>query len=129
MKYVYPAVFTKEGNLYSVNFPDVERCYTSGEGLSEAFEMAEDVLAFALYFFEKENKPIPCASDLKDIACDSDSFVNLIHCDTDGYRRAKDNKAVKKTLTVPAWLNYEAEKLNINFSQTLQDALMRQINV
>ena len=129
MKYVYPAVFTKEGNLYSVNFPDLQSCYTSGEGLANAFEMAEDVLSFTLYFLEKDNKPVPYASDIKSVACDGDSFVNLIHCDTDDYRRLKDNKAIKKTLTIPTWLNYEAEKHNINFSQILQDGLRRELNV
>ena len=76
-KYVYPAIFTKEkNNAYSVDFPDVENCYTCGDSLVDAMEMASDVLAMMLCFREKEKKPIQT---------NADSFATLILCDTTDY--------------------------------------------
>lgn len=82
-KYVYPAIFTKEkNNAYSVDFPDVENCYTCGDSLVNAMEMASDVLAMMLCFREKEKKPIPVATPIKEIQTNADSFATLILCDT-----------------------------------------------
>lgn len=124
MKYVYPAVFTKEKNgNYSINFPDIESCYTCGEDLADGLKMAQDVLAFTLYDYEKERRMIPAASDLKMIEVAEDEFVNYITCDTVEYRKRHNNRAVKKTLTIPQWLNEEASARGVNFSAVLQDAL------
>lgn len=85
-KYVYPAVFTqeKEGG-YSVNFPDVESCYTCGDSLIDAMEMATDVLTMMLKISEEEGTPIPVATAVKKIPTEKDSFVTLVMCNTDGY--------------------------------------------
>lgn len=129
MKYVYPAVFTIEpdGN-YSICFKDFEGCYTCAETLEEGIEMAEDALALVLYQYETEGKTVPAPSKLSDIALNNNEFVNFIKADTDVYRKMYNNKSVKKTLSIPEWLNEEALALNINFSQVLQDALMQKIN-
>lgn len=129
MKYIYPAVFTKEDKGYSVFFPDLEGCYTCGDDLEDALRMAEDVLAFTLYDHEKENKKIPNPSDLKTLEVESNEFANYISCDTIDYRKMHNNKAVKKTLTVPEWLNEEATAKGINFSATLQEALKAQLGL
>lgn len=129
-KYSYPAIFTPEENgLYSVIFPDLESCYTSGDNLTDAIIMAEDVLAFTLYDYEKEGKPIPAPSSPSSLSLANGEFVNFIACDTLGYRKRFNNKAVKKTLTIPEWLNEVALDQNINFSQVLQDALLEKIHV
>lgn len=129
MKYVYPAIFTKEDEGYSVFFPDLEGCYTCGDNLEDALRMAEDVLAFTLYDYEKESKEIPNPSDLKTLEVESNEFSNYISCDTIEYRKTHNNKAVKKTLTVPEWLNEEATAKGINFSATLQEALKTQLGL
>jgi antitoxin HicB len=129
MKYVYPAIFTKEDEGYSVFFPDLEGCYTCGDNLEDALRMAEDVLAFTLYDYEKESKEIPNPSDLKTLEVESNEFANYISCDTIEYRKTHNNKAVKKTLTVPEWLNEEATAKGINFSATLQEALKTQLGL
>lgn len=129
MKYVYPAIFTKEDKGYSVFFPDLEGCYTCGDNLEDSLRMAEDVLAFTLYDYEKENKEIPNPSDLKTLEVESNEFANYISCDTIEYRKTHNNKAVKKTLTVPEWLNEEATAKGINFSATLQEALKAQLGL
>lgn len=128
--YVYPAVFTPEENgMYSVDFPDLESCYTCGENLAEAISMAEDVLAFTLYGYEKDKRDIPRPSAMKAIATEGESFVNLVSCDTIGYQKRNNKKAVKKTLSIPEWLNELAIEAEVNFSQVLQEALMSKLHL
>ena len=128
-KYVYPAVFTEEDSGYSINFPDLPNCFTSGQTLGEAIEMAGDVLCLTLYEMEQAGTAIPAPSDLRDVTVGNKEFVNFIPCDTVEYRRFFDNRAVKKTLTVPSWLNDMAERAGINFSATLQSALKQQLHL
>lgn len=128
-KYAYPAVFTAENNSYSVSFPDVEGCLTFGETIPEAIEMAEDALCLMLYDLEEEGSEIPKPSDAKELKVESNEFVTMIACDTVEYRKFYDNKAVKKTLTVPNWMNTLAEKAGINFSQVLQEALAQKLGL
>ena len=127
-KYVYPAVFTreKEGN-YSVIFKDLEGCYTCGDTLEEALYMAEDVLAFTLYHYEKNNKEIPESND--SVTVKANEFVNYIRCDTEEYHKRNNNKAVKKTVSIPEWLNEKAVAAGVNFSQVLQEGLKEKLNI
>ncbi|MGI6691596.1 MAG: type II toxin-antitoxin system HicB family antitoxin [Clostridiales bacterium] len=128
-QYCFPAVFTPEDGAYNVTFPDLPNCFTFGDTLAEAVYMAEDALALMLTTMEDDKQPIPAPTSLPDIACDNDSFPSLIAADTAAYRRRTGNRAVKKTLTIPQWLNDVAERQNVNFSQTLQDALMEKLDV
>lgn len=128
-KYLYPAVFTKEDAGYSVSFPDLKNCFTSGETLEEAMEMANDVLCLTLYDLEQEGAMLPAASAVNSISHEENEFVSLVGCDTIAYRRFFDNKAVKKTLSIPSWLNDMAERAGINFSGTLQEALKTKLNI
>ena len=128
-KYVYPAVFTPEENGYSINFPDLESCYTSAQTLEDGMVMANDVLSLTLYGMEEGGKEIPRSSGVKDIAVEGNSFVTLVACDTIEYRKLYDNRAVKKTLTIPAWLNTLAEREGVNFSMVLQNALKTQLHI
>lgn len=129
-RYVYPAVFTPEENgLYSVVFPDLEGCYTCGDNIEDAIRMAEDVLAFTLYDFEKEGREPPHPSSLAELSHKGGDFVNFVRCDTQEYRRRNSTRAVKKTLSVPEWLNDEAERAGLNFSQILQEALKEKLGV
>lgn len=126
--YVYPAVFTPEENgQFSVNFPDLESCYTCGDDLKDALFMAEDVLAYTLYDYERSQKSIPEPSKVNQIALEKNEFVNLIVCDTIEYCKMHNNKAVKKTLTIPEWLNEKAIAMGLNFSQILQEALLERV--
>lgn len=129
MKYAFPAVFTKEDNGYSVMFPDVPSCYTDGDTLAEAIENANDVLCLRLYDIEEASESIPVPSEINDVKVKKEQFVSLIACDTLEYRKFYDNKAVKKTLTIPNWLNISAERANINFSAVLQEALIEKLNL
>ncbi|MBQ1433274.1 MAG: type II toxin-antitoxin system HicB family antitoxin [Ruminococcus sp.] len=129
-KYVYPAIFEKEPEGgYSVYFPDIEGCYTQGEDLAEAVENAEDALCLALYDLEEKSAAIKEPSDISALTVKDGDFTSLVSCDTVEYRRYFDNKAVKKTLTIPNWLNVMSERANINFSAVLQKALMQELNI
>ena len=127
-KYAYPAIFTpEEGGSFSIVFPDLESCYTCGDSLSDGIEMAEDVLALVLYNYEKDGREIPAPSDPVTLTLSENEFVNWIACDTLKYRKMYNNKAVKKTLTIPEWLNESATAMGLNFSQVLQEALIKKV--
>lgn len=129
-KYVYPAIFTRESEGdYSVSFPDVKGCYTQGKTLPEAIEMAEDALGLMLCTYEDKKMDIKSPTDVHDIHVESNQTVSLILCDTVKTRKEIDNRAVKKTLSIPQWLNTMAEENGINFSQVLQKALKAELNL
>ena len=135
----YPACFLKEESGYSVIFPDLNHLATCGETLDEAFAMAVDCLAGYLHWLQKdgEEAPVPSSMDkinLSDIAKElelepSEAFVNMVTVDVAEYAKAHFEKSVKKTLTIPAWLNTAALEQNINFSPVLQEALKERLHV
>ena len=127
-KYVYPAIFTPEDDgSYSIVFPDLEGCYTCGDNLEDGIELAEDALALVLYGYEKDGREIPAPSARSAFSVSGNDFVNFIACDTMKYRKMYNNKAVKKTLTIPEWLNEAACAMGLNFSQILQEALIQKV--
>lgn len=127
-RYSYPAIFTPEENgAFSIRFPDLESCYTCGDNLTDGIMMAEDVLAFTLYDYEQTSREIPSPSSPDSFTLTDGEFVNYIACDTLFYRKKYNKKAVKKTLTIPEWLNEAAISMDINFSQVLQEALLQKI--
>ena len=127
-KYAYPAIFTpEEDGSFSINFPDLEGCYTCGDSLEDGIEMAEDALALVLYGYEKDGRPIPAPSTPATLSLSGNEFVNYIACDTMEYRKMYNNRAVKKTLTIPEWLNEAASAMGLNFSQVLQEALLQKV--
>jgi len=132
MKYTYPAIFTQESNnQYSVVFPDFEgsgyACITGGDDLNDSIAMAQDALNLTLYTMEQDKATVPISSDIKTIVVADNEFVTLVACDTNEYKKFFETKAVKKTLTIPSWLNAKAEKQGVNFSQILQDALINYV--
>ena len=129
MKLVYPAIFKEEEIGYSVMFPDLLGCVTQGDTLEEAIEIAEDAALGWLLTSLEENEKIPEASNINDIELeDKNEFVSLLLLDLSAYsEKHSSRKSVKKTLTIPFWLNERAERLKINFSKTLQDALILKI--
>ena len=126
-KYVFPAVFEPEDGLYNVTFPDIPSCYTCGDNLPDTLFMAEDALSGWLSRAEEKGIEIPEASDMQNVEVPECAVVTLVLADTDAYRRTHSTKAVKKTLTIPAWLNEAAEARSVNFSKVLQDALYEQL--
>lgn len=128
-KYAYPAIFTKEDGGYSITFPDFASCYTAAETLEDGLEMAQDALCLTLYDLEEDDDVIPAPTPMQELIPGEGAFATLVACDTTQYRKFFDNKAVKKTLTIPSWLNTLAEKAEVNFSVTLQNALKKELNI
>lgn len=129
MKLVYPACFYKEQSGYSVIVPDLLGCCTQGETLDEAIQMAEDAALGWLLTALEENEKIPEPTEIKNVKLEYENgFVSLLLLDISAYsEKYGSRKSVKKTLTIPAWLNERAERMEINFSKTLQDALIKKI--
>lgn len=126
MKLTYPACFypceEKKGG-YTVEVPDLPGCVSEGDTLADAILMATDAASGWVLDELEDGKTVPPASSLENIIPDSGGFVNMLVLDMDAYAEKYGDKAVRKNLTIPAWLNTFAEKNHINFSQVLQDSL------
>lgn len=130
MKYVYPVVFTQDSDgSYMACAPDLPGMVTCGRSIEEAVDMATDACEMWLWDAEKKKEVIPHASDLKSISVEEGQQVALILADTDAYRRRTDSHAVKKTLTIPAWMAYQAEEAGLGLSQLLQEAIRQKLNL
>ena len=125
-KYVYTAVLEPEDGMYNVSFPDLEDCFTCGDDLQDALKMAQDALANYLRRQEDHHRPIPKATDPSKVLIPSNRISTLIEADTDAYRRLLSNRAVKKTLTIPEWMDETGKARGTNFSKVLQDALEKE---
>ena len=123
---VFPAIFTFAGKYYNVDFIDLKGCSTFGSSIQDAYSMAQD--AMGLYLDNMTNFPNP-SLDFSNIPLKENQFVSFISIDMDDYRKKFNKKSIKKTLTIPEWLNYLAEKNDINFSQVLQEALKEKLNI
>lgn len=122
----YPAIFTKEDNSYWVQFIDLEGCYSDGETLAEAMENAKE--AMGLYLEDLSEYPA-CTNDFSNLKLDKNQIISYVSINMEEHKKKYETKSVKKTLSIPAWLNTMAENQNINFSQLLQSALMQKLNI
>ena len=127
-KLFYPAVFHKEGDGYWVSFPDVPEALTEGDNMQEAYKMAVDCLGLALTVKIDENVPLPTPSVFENIELQDNEFLVVVEFDFLDYKKQTSSRAVKKTLSIPEWLNKEALSKNINFSQVLQEALIAKLH-
>lgn len=138
MKNVYPVIFTPlndEKNTVLVEVPDMN-ILTQGYGMPDAIYMARDAIGLKGIDIEDDGRDIPAPSELSAIdigagtfAGDGKGYVSLVDIDFTEYRRRTDNKTVRRNVTIPNWLNQEAEKAHLNVSRVLQEALMVKLNV
>ncbi|NBH99938.1 HicB family protein [Anaerotruncus sp. 1XD22-93] len=136
---MYPACFYKENDGYSVIFPDLNYLATQGDSLEDAMEMAVECLAAYLRSCKTDGETVPAPSSPADIDVAAvskelspdepvgEAFVNIVSVDVEAYAKKHFDKSVRKTLTIPAWLNAAALEQGINFSQTLQEALLSKV--
>ncbi len=126
MKLTYPAIFYpfEAGEGFVVEVPDLPGCVSEGATFAEAQEMGVDAASGWVLTDLEDGKPVPKASNIKDIKPDNGGFVSMLVLDMDSYMEKFGNKAVRKNLTIPAWLNTFAMANHINFSKVLQDALI-----
>ena len=126
-KLFYPAIFHKaEEGGYWISFPDIPECLTQGDNMEQAYEMAVDALGLAISSRYQQKEDIPTPSEPENISV-NDGFLVIVEFDMLAYQKRNNAKAVKKTLSIPQWLNEEANAMNINFSQVLQEALLTKI--
>ena len=132
MKLIYPACFypcDETKGAFAVVVPDLPGCVTQGKDLAEAISMAEDAASGWVLDELEEGRQAPAASLMTNVRADEygNGFVSLIVLDMDAYAEKYGKKAVRKNVTIPAWLNSSAEARHINFSQVLQEALMEKV--
>ena len=125
-KLFYPAIFHREGDGFWVTFPDFPECFTEGDDMELAYEMAVDALGLAITSRKAENQEIPTASQVDAVTCEGGILV-VVEFNMAEYCKKHNSRAVKKTLSIPEWLNEEAIAMGINFSQVLQEALVSKI--
>jgi len=127
---IYPAVFKpQDDGGYTIQFYDADGCISEGDTVEEATVMAQEALGGVLVSLEEEGNNLPTPTDPSKIAVAENEFIVMISIDLDEFRRKYGQRAVKKTLTIPAWLNNAAEEAHINFSSVLQEALKKQLQV
>ena len=128
-KLFYPAVFHKaeEGGFW-VSFPDLPECLTEGDDMQQAYEMAVEALGLALVGRKEEKEEIPQPTEIDRVEVDDGTLV-IVEFDMLEYQKKHNSRAVKKTLSIPEWLNEEAVAMGVNFSQVLQEALMSKLNL
>lgn len=126
--YTFAAIFTREADGgYSVRFPQLDGCFTQGDTWEEARRMAAEAMSLHLYGMEQDGEAIPEPS--MDVETGSGEMAVPITAWMTPFRDEMENRAVKKTLTIPAWLNEAAEKRHVNYSQLLQSALKDYLGV
>jgi predicted RNase H-like HicB family nuclease len=128
-RYIYPAIVNYADDGISVEFPDLPGCLTCGDTEEEALSMAKEAMALHLYGMEQDGDPIPMPSKVQDIATEQNQAVVLIEVWMPPFRDEMEQKAVKKTLTIPKWLDDLAQEHKVNFSHILQDALKQYLGV
>lgn len=128
-KYVYPALFSYDEDGISIEFPDLPGCFSCADTDEEALYMAEDVLGLWMVELEEDNEEIPAPTNLKDIEVEDNQKTALISVWMPTVRKAINNKSIKKTLTIPQWLDIMAREKDINFSYILQEGLKKELNL
>lgn len=128
-RYIFPAIFTRDNEgMWDARFPDLENCFTSADTLEEAIDQAKYTLEDCLYFMEKDKAAIPAPSHVP-LMHDDSTVAQLVVAYMPPVRRAWSRKAVKKTLTIPAYLAELAEERKLNYSALLQQAIKQELNV
>ncbi|MCL2171653.1 MAG: type II toxin-antitoxin system HicB family antitoxin [Defluviitaleaceae bacterium] len=128
--YIYPCIFIyKESGGIGINFPDLDGLVSFGEDEQRACHNAKEALSLHLYGMEQDNDEIPAPSSIRDIELESHESIVMIEVFMPAFRAKQNNKFIKKTLTIPHWLNIEAEKAGVNFSQVLQSSLKDRLGI
>ena len=126
---VYTAVLTPYEGGYTVEVPDVPGCVTGGASIDEALHMAKDALGGCLCVYQDEGIELPAARTPDRVPLQPGQFAALVEIDLVDYRKSTDTRAVRKNVSMPAWLAYLADQRGLNCSQVLQDALRAQLRV
>jgi len=123
MDYIYPAIFSSnENGSYTITYPDLPGCISEGKNLSNAIDMAQEALSQWLEYLVSEKQVIPSASEIKDIEVSKKEFANLIRINL------RDERAVKRTVSLPRWMDEKVSEEGWSLSRVLQDAIAQKVN-
>ena len=130
MKYIYTATFepNEDGTKYYCRVPDLPGCITTGNNIDDAIEMITDAASGWLVVAEDEGNEIPAATSQHELNIPENATCSIIRIDTFAYRAATDTRAVRKNVSLPAWMATLAEKRGVNCSQVLLDGLLQLLN-
>ena len=128
MKQAYPVIITKDKDFFVASIPDFETG-TQGESLAEAIEMARDAIGMCGCYMQDAKKDIPIPTDIGNVTKEASDILTLVDVDFDEYRKKHEMRTVRKNVTIPSWLNEEAESANINFSALLQKAIKAELHL
>lgn len=127
--YVFPAYLYFDDDGISIEFPDLPGCLPCAKTTGEAFRNAKEALGLHLYGMEQDGDPIPTPTPIQELHPEDGAILTMVEVFMPAVRDRINNRVVKKTLTIPAWLNREAEAANVNFSQILQDSLKHYLGI
>ncbi|MDR2179781.1 MAG: type II toxin-antitoxin system HicB family antitoxin [Synergistaceae bacterium] len=123
MEYVYPAVFhSNDDESYTITYPDLPGCISEGKSLGNALHMAASALNLWIAYLIEKREEIPAASRIEEVKVDFGEFVNLIRVNV------RDEHAVRRTVSIPKWMDDEAMRSGLSLSQILQDALSKRLH-
>ena len=127
--YVYPAIFDYADDGITIDFPDLPGCMPCAFSTEEAVHNAREAMSLHLYGMEEDGDEIPVPSDILSIKHENNQAVVLVDVSMHPVRERMRNKPGNKMCTVPNWLIVEAKEAGLNFSQTLQEALMQKLGI
>ncbi len=127
--YAYPAYLYYEDDGISIEFPDLPGCYPCAQTVEQAFQNAREALGLHLFGMEQDGDPIPEPTAVSELHPEDGAVIAMVEVFMPAIRERMNNRFVKKTLTIPAWLNAVALEQGVNFSQTLQEALKQQLHL
>lgn len=122
-EYVYPAIFhSNDDGSFTITYPDLPGCISEGKSLGNAMRMAQSALTQWIEYLTDKKSAVPTASNLKDIRIEAEEFVNLICVEI------RDNRAVRRTVSIPKWMDDEVTESGLSLSRVLQEALRDKLN-
>ncbi|MBR5345114.1 MAG: type II toxin-antitoxin system HicB family antitoxin [Clostridia bacterium] len=127
MKGTYAAVFTPKNGRYYVRVPDMPGCVTSGDSYEDAFDMVLDAANLWMTDLVERKEKIPKATPMEQIKREDGDMLMLIQIDTDEYLRKTESRAVRRSVSIPAWMDMEVQERGLSLSRVLQDALKSQL--
>jgi len=127
--YIYPAILAYADSGISIEFPDLPGCLPCADTAEEAVKNSKEAMGLHLWGMEKDNDPIPAPTDITKLKHSNGQIVLLVEVFMPPVRERLNNKFVKKTLSIPQWLNAEAERVGVNFSSILQKGLKEYLNL
>jgi predicted RNase H-like HicB family nuclease len=126
--YAFPAFLYYDDDGISIEFPDLPGCLPYADTTEDAFRNAREALGLHLFGMEQDGEPIPEPTPIQQLAPEDGAVVSMVEVFMPAIRERMNTKVVKKTLTIPAWLNALALENGVNFSQVLQEALKARLH-